>query len=91
MSEVNAITLISTIGFPAFIAVWALREMRSLTKENSENLKTIQKSYVEDMKQVMKEYEGVCSRYNGCVTENTSALVELRKSTDKLCEKVDKT
>lgn len=90
MAELDIVTIIGTVGFPAFIAVWALREMRSLTKENSENLKSINKSYVEDVKLVMKEYEGVCSRYDGTVTKNTDALVELRKTTDKLYDKVSK-
>lgn len=73
MDGSEIVTIISSVGFPAAVAVWALKEMRDLGKQISEVHTKHELAYVELVKDT-----------TGAIKGNTEALNDLKDLIERI-------
>jgi hypothetical protein len=88
-------SLISQLGFPAAIAAWSLYQLRQESKDSKAayvglseqfitSLQQQRVDYASMLKEVCKQYEGLCINTNGAIEKNTTALNGLEHAIDRM-------
>ena len=93
MSEI--ISVVSQLGFPAGICVWALYQLRKQTEDSNtaykglsaqfiESLKGQREDYAKVLREICGNYESLSSLTAGAIEKNTTALNGLEHAIERM-------
>jgi len=91
----DIVSLISSLGFPAAIAIWALRELRKQTEHSTtayqglsdkfiDSLKTQREDYAKTLTNICQNYEKLNGMTTLAIEKNTTALNGLEHAIDRM-------
>jgi len=91
----DIISVVSSLGFPAAIAIWSLRELRKQTQDSNaaykelsgqfiDSLKSQREDYAKVLKELCGNYESLSSLTTVAIDKNSTALNGLQHAIDRM-------